>query len=109
MNNLIKLVACLVGFLVLVPVAACDITFGGTGEGNVTLINPDDSTFTFNSGNVTTYDYAGNYPDGWWMFIGGPTDEELDLWIIGAFFGVVAIAVAVALVMVKGKRRDESE
>ena len=107
MNNLVKVTLCFVCCLALLPVAVCDITFGGTGTGNVTLTNPDNSTFTFNSGNVTTYGYAGNANDGWWMFVGGPTDEELDLWVIGAFFGVIAIAVAVALLMVKGKEKHE--
>ena len=107
MNALCKFAVCLVGLLALVPVATCDITFGGSGSGNVTLTNPDNSTFTFNSSNQTTYSYAGNANDGWWMFIGGPTDEELDLWVIGAFFGVIAIAVAVALLMVKGREKHE--
>lgn len=86
-----------------------DITLGD-GDGTVTLINPDNSTFTYNSDNATTYDYVGNYPDGWWMFIGGPSDDELDYWVFGLVFGLLAVALAVVfMVIIRRKKEDESE
>lgn len=98
---IILLVSCFVS-----PVLA-DITLGG-GDGSVTLTNPDNSTFYYDSDNATTYDYVGNYPDGWWQFIGGPTDEELSYWVLGLVFGLTAVALAVVFMVIR-KRKDEED
>lgn len=87
----------------LLPLGACKIVLGG--DGNVTLTNPDNSTFYYDDSNITTYDYVGNAPDGWWMFIGEVTDED-SYWVLGVVIGVLAVGLAVALVMVTRRKEN---
>lgn len=87
-----------------VPSVYCKVVLGST-SGNVTLTNPDNSTFFYDHSNITTYDYVGNAPDGWWMFIGEETDED-SYWILGVVLGILAVGVAVALITInRGKQK----
>ena len=75
-------------------------------SGNVTLTNPDNSTYTFTDSNATTYNQVSNYPDGWWFFGGAFVEDTSDYWVIGVLFGIVAIGLVFALVYQRG-RKDE--
>lgn len=101
MNTKIKekvcFLTCLTLFIALPSSALASVTLGGE-NGNVTLINPDNSTFVYVNGNLTTYSYIGNAPDGWWNLYGV---EENELWVIGVVLGLIAIALAVALAVKK--------
>lgn len=89
--------------LAMLPCAYATVQLGPeSGAGSVTLINPDNSTYYFDSGNMSLYNYVSNSPDGWWFFNPATplNDDSADLWVIGLIFGIVAFALA-AIVMTR--------
>ena len=92
-----KLLTAIFLLLLALPLASCQVTLGGAG-GNVTLVNPDNSTIFFDASNSTTFTHISNYPDGWWDFpdIGLAPDEEL--WVIGVLFAFIVLAISIAFV-----------
>jgi hypothetical protein len=94
------LIAVCFALFLMLPSVVCTVTLGG-GSGSVTLINPDNSSFTFNSENETSFTYLSNAPDGWWNISTQINDD--DLWILGVVFGVIAIGLVVGLVTMKNR------
>lgn len=93
----------LLSMLASVPIVKGNLQFGpDSGEGSVTLTNPDGSQYFFTSANMSLYNYATNTPDGWWIF--NPTtalnaEDTSDYWVLGVVFGIIALTVATALVL----------
>lgn len=84
----------LLGCLLVVPLASCKVTLGGT-NGNVTLINPDGSTLFFDYSNATTYAYVTNLPDGWWNILSTSDTDNTDYMVFAVVIGIIALALAV--------------
>jgi hypothetical protein len=94
-----KLIIAVATLFTALPYAACQVTLGGAG-GNVTLVNPDNSTIFYDSSNSTIFTHITNYPDGWWSIPDpGLVDEEL--WVLGVLFAFIALAVSIAFVYMK--------
>ena len=99
MKNKTVIFVCFALLLAFLPTALAEVIAGGTG-GNVTFINPDNSTTFFDASNATTFSHISNWPDGWWDFP-DPLIADDELWVFGAFLGVIAIAIAVAFTVMK--------
>lgn len=102
-------VLCLILIIALaaVPSASASVQTGpDSGSGYLELINPDNSTYVFDSSNMSLYNYVTNLPDGWWMFNPAtPLNADSDLWVVGFIFGIVAVTIAVVALI----RRNNNE